>query len=529
MTKHIKGFFVLLFLLFGFDANSQDLLHSKTIEANPESIIDMETLKENTSYLASDECAGRETSTEGMQIARQYVSEKLMEYGLQPAFMSEADGYSQPLPLIEVQFAGADFNLDGKELSFLEQYYYFSNIPKKTVRADEFVFVGYGIDEKKFSDYSGKFFENKVAVISNGELPKKYLKTIPKSERELKGGFSYRLNYLRKLNPTAIWILDENFEKNAIRVSDYMAHKRIRLQEKSQQRGEEDDERAPAYFVKPSVITDLLGLDLNTQLNWKKRKNRVNVVARTFMARPEIIEREAECANVGGLIRGQGLSDEYVVLTAHLDHLGTGADGEIFNGADDNASGSAALLSIAKELGQQAMQGNYPERNVMFVWFSGEEKGLLGSRHFVNEPPVPINQIKANLNVDMIGRVDEPHAKEKIENYIYVIGSDRLSSSLHLTNEEAGEEVGINLDYTFNDENDPNQFYRRSDHYNFAKKGIPVIFYFSGVHEDYHKASDTLEKLNFTKMQRATELILRTTEKLIYHPEPIEVDRPKPE
>ena len=211
--------------------------------------------------------------------------------------------------------------------------------------------------------------------------------------------------------------------------------------------------------------------------------------------------------NVLGYIEGSDLKDELLIITAHYDHLGK-HDSLIFNGADDDASGVSAALEIAEAFMLAKKEGNGPRRSILIMPVSGEEKGLLGSRYYTDNPIYPLESTVANLNIDMIGRLDDWHDNG---NYVYLIGSDRLSYDLHDLNEKINDDyIGIDLDYRFNDKDDPNRYYYRSDHYNFAKNNIPVIFYFNGVHEDYHKPSDTIEKLDFDKINTITKLIFLT-------------------
>jgi Zn-dependent M28 family amino/carboxypeptidase len=163
---------------------------------------------------------------------------------------------------------------------------------------------------------------------------------------------------------------------------------------------------------------------------------------------------------------------------------------------------------------------------MLFMAVSGEEKGLLGSAYYAENPVFPLNNTVCDLNIDMIGRLDEKH--EKTPDYIYLIGSDKLSSELHKISELANKTyTQLELDYTYNDEKDKNRYYYRSDHYNFAKKGIPVIFYFNGVHADYHKETDETEKINFEKMEKITRLVFFTAWELANRKERIAVDSKK--
>ena len=211
--------------------------------------------------------------------------------------------------------------------------------------------------------------------------------------------------------------------------------------------------------------------------------------------------------NIIGFIEGSDLKDQIVVITAHYDHLGT-KDSLIYNGADDNGSGTVAIMEIAEAFMLAKKEGKGPRRSILIMPVSAEEKGLLGSKYYVENPIYPLENTIANLNVDMIGRIDDYHDNP---NYVYLIGSDRLSTELHDISESVNDKfINLELDYRYNDVEDPNRYYYRSDHYNFAKNNIPVIFYFNGVHDDYHKPSDTIDKINFTKVEKISRYIFLT-------------------
>jgi len=218
---------------------------------------------------------------------------------------------------------------------------------------------------------------------------------------------------------------------------------------------------------------------------------------------------EVETENVAAIIKGSKFPEEYIVISSHLDHIGI-KNGEINNGADDDGSGTVALLEIAEAFKMAADVGQGPKRSLIFLHVTGEEKGLLGSSYYAKNPLYPLTQTMTNLNVDMIGRTD-PKREDKDPNYIYLIGSDRLSQDLHDISEATNTKyTQFKLDYTFNEEKDPNRFYYRSDHYNFAKNNIPVIFYFSGTHEDYHKPGDTPDKIMYDLLAKRIQLIFYT-------------------
>ena len=228
--------------------------------------------------------------------------------------------------------------------------------------------------------------------------------------------------------------------------------------------------------------------------------------------------------NVAAIIKGDVYPNEYIVLTAHLDHVGI-EDGEIYNGADDDGSGSMALLEIAQAFKLAELDGNRPKRSIVILHVSAEEKGLLGSEYYAENPLYPLNETITNLNVDMIGRTD-PTRESDNDNYIYLIGTDRLSSMLHETSEKVNSRtVNLELDYRFNAWDDPNRFYERSDHFNFAKNNIPVIFYFSGTHEDYHGPGDTPDKIRYDLLTQRSRLIFHTAWEIANMDKRIEVDQ----
>lgn len=228
--------------------------------------------------------------------------------------------------------------------------------------------------------------------------------------------------------------------------------------------------------------------------------------------------------NVLAFIKGSEFPDEILVISAHYDHLGMDKDGEIYNGADDDGSGTVAVMAIAEAFQKAVEEGNGPKRSILFLHVTGEEKGLLGSKYYVNFPVFPLENTIADLNIDMIGRTDASHENEP--NYIYLIGSDKLSTELHLLSEEINNKfTKLKFDYTYNLDSDPNRFYYRSDHYNFAKNNIPVIFYFNGTHENYHRISDTPDKINYELLAKRTQLVFFTAWEIANRENRIMVDK----
>lgn len=219
------------------------------------------------------------------------------------------------------------------------------------------------------------------------------------------------------------------------------------------------------------------------------------------------IRETKQTENVLGLLRGSDpeLKSQIVAITAHYDHLGKNKEGSIFVGADDDGSGTATVLDLANAFSKNPIKSR---RSILFMTVVGEEKGLLGSQYYTNNPIIPLNQTISNLNIDMIGRLDTIYEMAKDTNSIYVIGSDKISLELDSLLKIANlESENLTLDYRYNNESDPEQYYRRSDHFNFAKNGVPIVFFFDGNHSDYNKISDTIDKILFSRMEKVERLI----------------------
>lgn len=227
--------------------------------------------------------------------------------------------------------------------------------------------------------------------------------------------------------------------------------------------------------------------------------------------------------NVVAFIEGTENPDEIIVVSAHYDHVGM-SFGEIYNGADDNGSGTVAVMKIAEAFQYASENGNTPKRSILFLHVTGEEKGLLGSKFYVSFPIFPLENTVTNLNIDMIGRVDAAH--EANPNFVYVIGADKLSTELNDLSEKINTKfTQLELDYTYNSDDDPNRFYYRSDHYNFAKNNIPIIFYFNGTHQDYHRPSDTPDKINYELLAKRAQLVFYTAWEVANREKRIVVDK----
>ncbi len=492
--------------------------------------ISQKDLKNRLTVLASDNMEGRELGTEANRKAARYIAGELEKMGIRP--YNNKNEYFQPIPFYASGWDNIKVKIDGEEFKFMKDYYAFMNLngqmPEFTTQ--EIVFLGYGIDDSKYSDYIKADVTNKVVVFYKGEPVNTDGISQITGSTDLS---SWSSSILRKLRTAkskgvkAVLIVDDQLTKNLGNNRRRLMSRGLRLQKP---RGINDEsDYANHFYISTTMFKKLIGdkqkkiIKARNKMTQKgKSKPVILPVEVTLSQKKTIVEKQHE--NILALIPGSDpeLKDEIVIITAHYDHIGKRGD-VIFNGADDNGSGSVTLMDIAEAYHFAQKNGFGPRRSVLCMWVTGEEKGLLGSQYYTDNPIFPLKNTIANVNIDMVGRVDEKHQNNPY--YIYVIGADRLSSELHNINETANRKYSnLELDYTYNAEDDPNRYYYRSDHYNFAKKNIPSIFYFSGTHEDYHQPGDTVDKINYEKMERVARHIFYTSWELANRDKRIEVD-----
>lgn len=489
-----------VFLLVLASAWQQACAQADTLARRYASSITSEELRRHVEVLASDSFLGRDTGKEGQKMAARYLREAMAAYGIPPLAMpSVSEGYFQRYELVEER-SGAIRVLGRRgELAYPEAALYLREVLAEPVAVRRLTVL---------TDADGVAAGGRHALLRLDGAPDAQLNGLRARLQGLDGA---------RWDVVLVAMHDEAF--GFLRGMVHAGGSRMRLAEEA--------DAQPARPSGPQVILlpqrSLLRLmgargarRISTARHGQQVKARVELV-------PQPRSSRVTAENVLAYIEGGDLRDELVVVTAHYDHIGV-EDGEVFNGADDNGSGTAALLEIAQAFAMAKRQGHGPRRSVLVMPVSGEEKGLLGSRHYSDHPVFPLEATVANLNIDMIGRVDSAHADAPP--YIYIIGSDRLSAELHAINEQANNaHVGLVLDYRFNAEDDPNRFYYRSDHYNFARKGVPAIFYFSGVHEDYHRPGDDAWKIRYDLMEQRARLVFHTAWELANRPMRIKVDQ----
>ncbi len=489
--------------------------------------ITADELKRHLLILASDEMEGRETGTEGQRKAAEYLAEVFASMGL-PA-LGDDNSHLQRIFFKAEGWQQIELTINEKKYRHLWEYYAVPALNEGVAgkqQFDEVIFLGYGIDDEKYSDYKNANVKGKAILIYDGEPVDAQGHSYLTGSSSLSGwSMERKLQAAKARGVAMVFVIDSKFKENVAEMRRTLNSNRLR----PAKAGNPETDYAPNCHLSSETAKALLGERIHKVV---KQRDKILKTGRpgtaVVPAKIEIIlqkeHRTLNGHNVLGFVEGidPALKNEVLVVSAHFDHLGKRGDA-VYYGADDNASGTSTVLEIAQAFAEAKRQGAGPRRSVLFLLVSGEEKGLLGSQYYAEHPLFPLENTIANVNVDMVGRVDEKHRDNP--NYIYVIGADRLSTELHRINENANRTyTQLELDYTYNAKNDPNRYYYRSDHYNFAERGIPAIFYFSGTHEDYHRVTDTADKINFDKMVVVGRLVFHTAWELANRDKRIEVD-----
>lgn len=508
MLKRILFFFLLPTFLFAQQKDTTAIRYSKNI-----SKADLEGFLR---IIASDDFEGRETGEKGQKMAADFISSQFRLFGIPPYKDST---YYQEYPLNIILPTFDEVTIDGKKFTAKKDFYNFSGQSEQKIEEHNVQFLGYGIEEKIYNDYEGVDVKDKVVMILSGEPYSKDSISLISGKKSASLWSTYyrlKLEKAKEKGVKALLIVVNDVEKD---VND----NKHRLESPSMKLDLGKTEM-PIIYISKEMACRILNIKNIEKI--RPIEKPITLESKTDLIidiKTNIQKNSSE--NVLAYIEGSDLKDELIVISAHYDHLGK-EGAVIFNGADDDGSGTVAVMQLAQTFAKAKKEGHGPRRSILCMTVSGEEKGLLGSSYYVEHPVFPLKNTVCDLNIDMIGRVDEKHANNA--NYIYLIGSDKLSSQLHAISENANKTYSnLELDYTYNDEQDKNRFYYRSDHYNFAKKGIPVIFYFNGVHADYHKPTDKVEKINFDKMEKITRLVFFTAWEIANRNERIVVDSNK--
>lgn len=482
-------------------------------------LITTQDAQQHLAILASDEFEGRETGTPGAEKAANYIAAEFKKLKLHAPVNGS---YFQDVDLIEILFAVNHFRLNGKSLKNFEEFYIGKAAANRNIVTNELVFAGYGISSKDYDDLKDVNISGKVVlVLGTGEPTSNGISLITKTTKPSEWALqkNKRLENLRAKHPALILVVNPQLTKDLLVSSGHRSEAIMSLKNVGSV-----SELPQADIIELTIETasdffKLFGLQSLNAIKSSIAKTG-KPASRTVKAKLEVSYgnniNNVKGVNVMGFLEGSDLKSELLVISAHYDHVGLNPQGpdKVFNGADDDGSGTTAVIELAKAFSRAKEEGNGPRRSILFLTVVGEEKGLLGSEWYSRHPVFPLKNTVANLNIDMIGRVDPAH--ESTPEYCYLIGSDKLSTQLHAISEKANATyTHLDIDYKFNNPNDPERIYYRSDHYNFAKHGIPVIFYFNGIHEDYHKESDEIDKINYPLLVKRAQLVFYTAWEIV--------------
>ncbi len=491
--------------------------------------ITLENLESHVWALSADSMMGRETGEPGSHMAGNYIQRFFEEIGV-PAVGDTT--YRQTMTVRWLMWEENELFVGDRKLRNNREYLALPTYNRnwEDVSIGEVVFAGYGIYSESYSDVPDVDLNGKTVVVLRGEpIDEEGISLVTGSEEESKWSRSDSLKLSLFADRGAeLVVMAEPAMFDLVR-----ANWRAITSPLDPGSQTEPAEGYPGliHITEPVVFEMMgeIGVSLSDALayggpdisDWSGLSAEVD-----FRIHLEKEVRTLQDDNILGYIQGidSERKDELIVVSAHYDHIGYEGD-EIFNGANDNASGTAAVMEMGRALVKSVEAGDGPARSVLLLLLTGEEKGLLGSRYYVQNPVFPLEQTIANINIDMLGRTDRRHEEKGIDNYIYPIGTDRLSTEFHEIVLDVNERFSdLKLDFRYNDPEDPNRYYFRSDHYNFARNGIPAVFYFNGMHEDYHQPGDTADKMNYESMTKQTRHLFHVLWELANREEAIRVD-----
>lgn len=467
--------------------------------ADPKSFantITPDDLKKHLYIVAGPTMEGRETATEGQRKAAAYIESQFKTLGLLPG---NKENFQHGFPIYQDSLINAALEVNGRRFEMNTDFLVNLNMAhSSTIFCSEVVFTGAGISDSSRNDYKNINAQGKIVLI---------LQAPPPSSGGTSAGNRSRFNPFasmetaQKNGAAAILMVQSNFPRRGgpiVKGAPYL-------------NGFRKTVFPNTYYISEEVAKAIMGADYDAA---KEAMKNGNPQPKSYQAEVKLDFKknmaELISSNVIGFLEGSDKKDEFVFITAHYDHLGK-RDSIIYYGADDDGSGTVSVLELAEAFAKAKAAGKGPRRSIVFMTVSGEEKGLWGSEYYSDHPLFSLNKTTVDLNIDMIGRIDPKRKEGDSTNYVYVVGDDKLSSDLRPISEAMNKKyTKLELDYKYNAPKDPERIYYRSDHYNFARKGVPIIFYFNGTHNDYHRPSDTPDKINYNLMAKRAQLVFYT-------------------
>lgn len=466
-----------LLIMFSWQVNAQE---DKAVKYA--SSITADDLEKHLTFLASDEMEGRDTGEKGQKMAAEYLAKFYEDLGL----AGPVDGsYYQKFNLASVSFPEVTLTVGKKKLVNNEDFVFIGDGEMKKAANADLVFLGLASPENlEKVDVKGKI----VGLWAIGSRAQTVVKDV--------------------MDAGAVGIVIVTMEGQAN--FDRLANRYKSLSGRGRLGFEQETKQEPIFLVSSDQMSALFATPVEILKEAAKNNpESIKMQKASFLVKKS--KKLVPTENVMAYLEGTDKKEEVLVISSHYDHTGIDSEGRINNGADDDGSGTVSVMEIAEAFAIAAKDGIKPRRSILFLNVTGEEKGLLGSEYYSDHPIFPLENTVNNINIDMVGRIDYEYQDAENKDYVYVIGSEMLSSQLKTINEYNNiTHTDLILDYRYDAEDDPNRFYYRSDHYNFAKHNIPVIFFFNGVHDDYHQHTDTVDKIEFPLMTKRAKLIFHT-------------------
>ena len=514
--------------------------------------ITISNLESHLYFLAADELMGRATGEPGLEIAANYLASQAKKIGLKA--VEDNHDYFQNYIIEEnsIDLTKSKISISSplKDTAVIKDEFYLLVPPvfKDLDISGEIVFAGYGVNSEKFNynDFSEVDVIDKIVLIMN-RAPMDESGNKPKFDdlnwNDLQN-FSYKYAYISSLQPKAILIvLDPKSGYNCL--SDINSSLSKYLSSSKKLKGVEDPYSlfytmaTRVFLIHRNVADKILegtGMDLVTLqkiIDDSLEPHSFPIPQKTINIQLRINKKDLHVRNIFGVIEGSDpeLKNEYLLYIAHYDHLGTDFTGDVYNGADDNASGSTALLEMAEAF---LLEENKLKRSIGFLWVSAEEIGLFGSKYYAENPVIPLNQTAAVINLDMVGRTRTLQDTGTVMgDELSILGGDSIgvlgglqSKILMDINKQTLLEMNMSGDYTYNDPDHPDMYFFRSDHINFVRHDIPVLFYSTGTHKDYHQVTDSPDKIDYNKLKKVTDFTFMVGYNIASYKGKIVVDNP---
>ena len=472
-------------LCFAFAAQAQKIPDARPFAKT----ITADDLKKHLYIIAGPDYEGRETATEGQHKVADYIENHFKSLGLQPG---NGEHYKLPYPVYQDSLESGSLSVANQPFTLNQDFFApVASNNNLTLLGSDVVFAGYGIDDSSRNDYKDLNVRGRIVVVLNGNPP-----GTPAPTGRRRG--PTKQDFAQRNGAAAVLILVKGdrmapqltSSKGNMTVTEYRRTNPINN-----------------FYITEKVARAIFGDDYGKLESGAPMPKVYNADIKMSLQKTT---HELQASDVLGFLPGTDLKDQIVVISAHMDHLGI-RNGEIYYGADDDGSGTVSVLELASAFAKAKAAGKGPRRSILFLANSGEEEGLWGSAFYTDHPTYPLDHTTVDLNIDMIGRVDPHRNYGDSMNYVYVVGSDKLSTDLKPISEGTNKKyTKLELDYKFDDPKDPERIYYRSDHFNFARKGVPIIFYFDGIHADYHRPTDTPDKINYDLLAKRGQLVFFT-------------------